>query len=49
MQNPFMFVGGLGMEPELDRAARANEEGACWTCLDKNWQCDGGLPGKSLC
>ncbi|KAK3322791.1 fungal-specific transcription factor domain-containing protein [Apodospora peruviana] len=31
------------------RAERRNDEGACWTCLDRNWQCDGGLPRCRVC
>ena len=32
------------MEPNLTPAERQNDEGACWTCLDKSMQCDGQLP-----
>ncbi|KPM41935.1 hypothetical protein AK830_g4619 [Neonectria ditissima] len=32
------------MERNLPRVERRNDKGACWSCLDKNWVCDGALP-----
>ncbi|KAF9888967.1 hypothetical protein FE257_008137 [Aspergillus nanangensis] len=37
------------MERTLPRATRQNDDGACWTCLNKNRECDGGLPGCGIC
>ncbi|KAL6407157.1 Protein of unknown function DUF3468 [Ilyonectria robusta] len=37
------------MERNLPRAERQNDKGACWTCLERNWPCDGALPRCKIC
>ncbi|KAH7123275.1 C6 transcription factor [Dactylonectria estremocensis] len=39
----------LTMERNFPQAERQNEKGACWTCVERNWQCDGTLPRCKAC
>ncbi|KAH7131119.1 C6 transcription factor [Dactylonectria macrodidyma] len=37
------------MERNLPRAERQNDKGACWSCVERNWVCDGALPRCKAC